>query len=103
MPNQDVSKVVQVAFPDVIVIVLISFLVEITDVCEIKNTLYRLLADFHQEKLHAFGESALGVISNRILRIIAGDGITFENMIKVREQQENLARLHFELNLQQTA
>lgn len=28
------------------------------------------------------------------------NGVTFENMLKVREQQESLARLHFELNAQ---
>lgn len=50
-----------------------------------ESTLYELLTDFHLGKLQAFG-----------------DGVTFENMIKVREQQENLARLHFELNLQQS-
>ena len=48
-------------------------------------TLQDLLHDFHSGKLQAFGEK-----------------VTFENMIKIREQQENLAKLHFELNYEQS-
>ncbi|OTF71649.1 hypothetical protein BLA29_006448, partial [Euroglyphus maynei] len=55
------------------------------DVHETEQGLIDLLTDFHERKINAFGEN-----------------ITLENMIKVREQQENLARLHFELNSQQS-
>lgn len=46
--------------------------------------LLQLLHDFHSGKLQAFGKDC-----------------TFEKMEHVREQQERLARLHFELNAQQ--
>ncbi|XP_054709814.1 coiled-coil domain-containing protein 28B-like [Uloborus diversus] len=46
--------------------------------------LLKLLDDFHCGKLQAFGKDC-----------------TFEKMEHVREQQEKLARLHFELNAQQ--
>ncbi|KAI2800728.1 protein of unknown function (DUF4061) [Blomia tropicalis] len=58
---------------------------EFTDVKQMEITLQDLLHDFHSGKLQAFGEK-----------------VTFENMIKIREQQENLAKLHFELNYEQS-
>ncbi|KAH9425516.1 protein of unknown function (DUF4061) [Dermatophagoides pteronyssinus] len=62
-----------------------NFLREFADVHETEQGLINLLTDFHEGKINAFGEN-----------------ITLENMIKVREQQENLARLHFEMNNQQS-
>lgn len=62
-----------------------NFNIEFADVRETEQGLTDLLNDFHDGKINAFGEN-----------------ITLENMIKVREQQENLARLHFEMNSQQS-
>lgn len=50
--------------------------------------LLQLLDDFHDGKLQAFGHET-------------SRHITFEKMDAVREQQERLARLHFDLNAQQ--
>ncbi|XP_064489326.1 coiled-coil domain-containing protein 28B-like [Ornithodoros turicata] len=61
-----------------------SFLTDITDVRQMEQGLLQLLHDFHSGKLQAFGKDC-----------------TFEKMENVREQQERLARLHFELNAQQ--
>ena len=55
------------------------------DARHIEQTLQKLLNDFHAGKLQAFG-----------------DGVSYEAMLKIREQQENLARLHFELNRQRS-
>ncbi|XP_067134637.1 coiled-coil domain-containing protein 28A-like isoform X1 [Centruroides vittatus] len=61
-----------------------SFLTDITDVRQMEQGLLQLLDDFHSGKLQAFGKDC-----------------TFEKMENVREQQERLARLHFDLNAQQ--
>lgn len=61
-----------------------SFLTDVTDVRQMEQGLLQLLHDFHSGKLQAFGKDC-----------------TFEKMEHVREQQERLARLHFELNTQQ--
>lgn len=61
-----------------------SFLTDITDVRQMEQGLLQLLHDFHSGKLQAFGKDC-----------------TFEKMENVREQQERLARLHFDLNAQQ--
>ncbi|CAG2174210.1 unnamed protein product, partial [Oppiella nova] len=61
-----------------------SFISDLTDVRKMENTLLTLLEDFHSGKLRAFGQD-----------------ITFEKMESVREQQERLARLHFDLDVQQ--
>lgn len=61
-----------------------SFLTDITDVRQMEQGLLQLLDDFHSGKLQAFGKDC-----------------TFEKMEQVREQQERLARLHFDLNAQQ--
>ncbi|XP_075550961.1 uncharacterized protein LOC142584670 isoform X4 [Dermacentor variabilis] len=61
-----------------------SFLTDVTDVRQMEQGLLQLLHDFHSGKLQAFGKDC-----------------TFEKMEHVREQQERLARLHFELNAQQ--
>uniref|UniRef100_T1J386 Coiled-coil domain-containing protein 28B n=1 Tax=Strigamia maritima TaxID=126957 RepID=T1J386_STRMM len=58
-----------------------SFLTDIADVRKMEKGLLQLLGDFHSGKLHAFGKDC-----------------TFEKMDSVREQQEKLARLHFDLN-----
>ncbi|KAG8186015.1 hypothetical protein JTE90_004437 [Oedothorax gibbosus] len=61
-----------------------TFLTDITEVRQMEQGLLKLLDDFHLGKLQAFGKDC-----------------TFEKMEQVREQQERLARLHFELNAQQ--
>ncbi|RWS14270.1 coiled-coil domain-containing protein 28B-like isoform X3 [Dinothrombium tinctorium] len=57
---------------------------DVADVQQMEEGLLQLLDDFHSGKLQAFGKD-----------------ITFEKMDSVREQQEKLARLHFDLNAQQ--
>ncbi|XP_070182473.1 coiled-coil domain-containing protein 28B-like [Littorina saxatilis] len=61
-----------------------SFLTDVADVRAMEQGLLQLLGDFHSGKLRAFN-----------------DGATFEKMDQVREQQERLARLHFELDVHQ--
>lgn len=61
-----------------------TFLTDVTDVRQMEQGLLQLLHDFHSGKLQAFGKDC-----------------TFDKMEHVREQQERLARLHFELNAQQ--
>ncbi|XP_067675885.1 coiled-coil domain-containing protein 28B-like [Haliotis asinina] len=61
-----------------------SFLTDVADVREMEQGLLGLLEDFHSGKLRAFG-----------------GGGTFEKMDQIREQQEKLARLHFEMDIQQ--
>uniref|UniRef100_A0A8C5GDJ9 Coiled-coil domain-containing protein 28A-like n=1 Tax=Gouania willdenowi TaxID=441366 RepID=A0A8C5GDJ9_GOUWI len=57
-----------------------SFLTDVSDVQEMENGLLSLLNDFHSGKLEAFGnERSIG------------------QMEHVREMQEKLARLHFDL------
>ncbi|XP_012157915.1 uncharacterized protein LOC101458926 isoform X2 [Ceratitis capitata] len=57
-----------------------SFVSEVPDVKHMERALLGLLDDFHSGKLKAFGS-----------------GCTMEQMSKIREQQESLAKLHFEL------
>ncbi|CAD7085974.1 unnamed protein product [Hermetia illucens] len=57
-----------------------SFVSEIPDVKHMERALLSLLDDFHSGKLKAFGSSC-----------------TMEQMTQIREQQESLAKLHFEL------
>ncbi|KAK2141256.1 hypothetical protein LSH36_1134g02052 [Paralvinella palmiformis] len=59
-----------------------SFLTDVADVRQMEQGLLQLLEDFHSGKLQAF----------------AGQDSPFEKMDHVREQQEKLARLHFELD-----
>uniref|UniRef100_A0A3B4VNS2 Coiled-coil domain containing 28A n=1 Tax=Seriola dumerili TaxID=41447 RepID=A0A3B4VNS2_SERDU len=56
-----------------------SFLTDVSDVQEMENGLLSLLNDFHSGKLQAFNECSIG------------------QMEHVREMQEKLARLHFDL------
>jgi len=58
-----------------------SFLTDVADVRQMEQGLLQLLEDFHSGKLQAFGSDC-----------------TFEKMDQVREQQERLARIHFELD-----
>ncbi|XP_017009804.2 rho GTPase-activating protein gacZ isoform X1 [Drosophila takahashii] len=58
-----------------------SFVSEVPDVKHMERALLGLLDDFHSGKLKAF----------------AGSGCTMDQMTKIREQQESLAKLHFEL------
>ena len=60
-----------------------AFLTDVADVRQMEQGLLKLLDDFHSGKLQAFGEDC-----------------TFERMDQVREQQETLARLHFDLDTQ---
>ncbi|KAK9712387.1 Coiled-coil domain-containing protein 28 [Popillia japonica] len=56
------------------------FLSEVPDVRHMEKALLGLLEDFHSGKLRAFGR-----------------GCTMEQMTNIREQQEKLAKLHFDL------
>lgn len=56
------------------------FLSEVPDVRHMERALIGLLDDFHSGKLRAFGK-----------------GCSMEQMTDIREQQERLARLHFDL------
>lgn len=58
-----------------------SFLTDRTDVKQMEKGLLDLMHDFNHGKLHAFGKNC-----------------TIEKMDKVRELQERLAQLHFELD-----
>uniref|UniRef100_A0A1B6HUA5 Coiled-coil domain-containing protein 28B n=1 Tax=Homalodisca liturata TaxID=320908 RepID=A0A1B6HUA5_9HEMI len=57
---------------------------DVTDVRRMETALLHLLEDFHSGKLRAFGKDC-----------------SMEQMTGIREQQERLARLHFELGAQQ--
>ncbi|XP_061386213.1 coiled-coil domain-containing protein 28A [Musca vetustissima] len=57
-----------------------KLLKEVPDVKHMERALLGLLDDFHSGKLKAFGS-----------------GCTMDQMTKIREQQESLAKLHFEL------
>ncbi|KAL3884059.1 hypothetical protein ACJMK2_030282 [Sinanodonta woodiana] len=61
-----------------------TFLTDVADVRVMEQGLLHLLEDFHSGKLEAFGGMS-----------------TYEKMDQIREQQEELAHLHFELDLQQ--
>ncbi|XP_060517334.1 uncharacterized protein LOC132696494 isoform X2 [Cylas formicarius] len=63
-----------------------SFISQVPDVRHMERALLDLLADFHSGKLKAFG----------------GD-CTMEQMTNIREQQEKLAKLHFDLGGAATA
>ncbi|XP_075999872.1 coiled-coil domain-containing protein 28A [Genypterus blacodes] len=58
-----------------------SFLTDVSDVQEMENGLLSLLNDFHSGKLQAFGNEC-----------------SIAQMEHVREMQEKLARLHFDLH-----
>ncbi|KAJ8333097.1 hypothetical protein SKAU_G00419930 [Synaphobranchus kaupii] len=58
-----------------------SFLTDVSDVREMEGGLLNLLNDFHSGKLQAFGKVC-----------------SFEQLEHVREMQEKLARLHFNLD-----
>ncbi|KAG7461067.1 hypothetical protein MATL_G00206110 [Megalops atlanticus] len=57
-----------------------SFLTDVSDVQEMERGLLSLLDDFHSGKLQAFGHEC-----------------SIDQMEQVREMQERLARLHFDL------
>ncbi|XP_063810314.1 coiled-coil domain-containing protein 28B [Pseudophryne corroboree] len=59
-----------------------SFLTDVSHVCEMEGGLLSLLNDFHSGKLQAFGRVC-----------------SFEQLERVREMQEQLARLHFSLDV----
>jgi len=63
-----------------------SFLTDVADVREMEKGLLSLLDDFHSGKLQAFGSDD-----------------AFKKMDAVREQQEQLARMHFRLDQDATA
>lgn len=60
------------------------FLSDVTDVRRMETALLHLLEDFHSGKLRAFGKDC-----------------SMEQMTAIREQQEHLARLHFDLGAHQ--
>ncbi|KOC65849.1 Coiled-coil domain-containing protein 28B [Habropoda laboriosa] len=60
------------------------FLSEVPDVRRMEQALLQLLEDFHSGNLRAFGKDC-----------------SMEQMTEIREQQERLARLHFELGQKQ--
>lgn len=61
-----------------------SFLSEVPDVRRMEQALLHLLEDFHSGNLRAFGKDC-----------------SMEQMTEIREQQEKLAKLHFELGQRQ--
>ncbi|XP_075909331.1 uncharacterized protein LOC116955543 [Petromyzon marinus] len=63
-----------------------SFLTDVSEVREMERGLVNLLNDFHCGKLQAFGSEC-----------------SFEQMEHVRELQERLARLHFDLDVESEA
>ncbi|XP_055541698.1 uncharacterized protein LOC129727677 isoform X1 [Wyeomyia smithii] len=63
-----------------------SFISEVPDVRHMERALLGLLDDFHSGKLKAFGS-----------------GCTMEQMTSIREQQESLAKLHFDLGNESSA
>ena len=62
-----------------------SFLTDRTDVKQMEQGLLELMDKFNHGKLHAFGRDC-----------------TLEKMDKVRERQERLANLHFELDTKES-
>lgn len=79
-----------------------SFISEVPDVRHMERALLGLLEDFHSGKLKAFGRwlssfKYKGFYFNRILFRHTGSGCTMEQMTSIREQQESLAKLHFDL------
>ncbi|XP_069786844.1 coiled-coil domain-containing protein 28A isoform X11 [Narcine bancroftii] len=64
-----------------------SFLTDVSDVKEMERGLLSLLTDFHSGKLQAFGKRLF----------LPGNECSIEQMEHVREMQEKLARLHFDL------
>lgn len=58
-----------------------TFLTDRTDIKQMEKSLLDLMDDFNHGRLHAFGRDC-----------------TIEKMDKVRERQESLAQLHFELD-----
>ncbi len=63
-----------------------SFHTDAAEVQHMEKGLLKLLEDFNSGKLRAFGQ-----------------GCSMEQMQQIRDQQENLARLHFELGARQEA
>ncbi|XP_058792494.1 coiled-coil domain-containing protein 28B isoform X2 [Phymastichus coffea] len=61
-----------------------SFLTEVPDVRHMEKALLQLLEDFHSGNLQAFGKDC-----------------SMEQMTEIREQQEKLAKLHFEMGQRQ--
>ncbi|XKL65822.1 hypothetical protein PGB90_009242 [Kerria lacca] len=62
------------------------FLSDVMDVRQMEQALLQLLDDFHSGKLRAFG---------------TGKNCSMEQMTAIHQQQEHLARIHFELGAQQ--
>ncbi|CAD5117867.1 DgyrCDS6612 [Dimorphilus gyrociliatus] len=62
-----------------------SFVTDVADVRQMEHGLLKLLDDFHSGHLQAFSE-----------------GNMYEQMDNIREKQEKLARLHFELDTEHT-
>ncbi|XP_028414038.1 coiled-coil domain-containing protein 28A-like [Dendronephthya gigantea] len=62
-----------------------SFLTDPNDVKKMEKDLLDLMKDFNEGKLHAFGNE-----------------YTLEKMDQVRESQESLAQLHFELDAEES-
>ncbi|KZC11613.1 Coiled-coil domain-containing protein 28B [Dufourea novaeangliae] len=84
---------------------------EVPDVRRMEQALLQLLEDFHSGNLRAFGMSNLYFIVNYIILLAKhysklynfnlGKDCSMEQMTEIREQQERLARLHFELGQRQ--
>lgn len=78
-----------------------SFISEVPDVRHMEKALLGLLDDFHSGKLKAFGKIYLqeNIFSRHLNMFLfhTGFGCTMEQMTDIREQQESLAKLHFEL------
>ncbi|XP_030555709.1 coiled-coil domain-containing protein 28A isoform X3 [Drosophila novamexicana] len=74
-------------------------LLKVPDVKHMERALLGLLDDFHSGKLKAFGMHFVYTFKWHLIQINsnAGSGCTMDQMTKIREQQESLAKLHFEL------
>lgn len=80
-----------------------SFLSDVADVRGMEKALLKLLEDFHSGELRAFGEvhSVNLVSEGSNLFYVSGQDCSMEQMEAIREQQERLARMHFDLGAQQ--
>lgn len=83
-----------------------SFLTDVSDVQEMEKGLLSLLDDFHSGKLQAFGKLTVEALCriwykyyNILLwsRHVSGNECSIDQMEHIREMQEKLAHLHFDL------
>ena len=81
-----------------------SFLTDVADMRSMETALVQLVNDFHSGKLQAFGKAVASIYtSSETDSCVASIGrhCSTEQMEAIRDQQEKLARLHFDLGVQQ--